>query len=216
MQDSKNQLEHLGEIRQMMRESSKFLSLSGISGVWVGSVALIGMAVAFFQFQDYFILRYSFGNSNYTEFITELGNFNDFLSFVLIDAFLILLISLIGAFAFSYSKANKKGLNIWCSASKRFLFSLALPLIVGGIFGMGILVKGYFDLAAGVALVFYGLALYNAGRYSVNEIRVLGLIEIALGIISIFVPGYSAILLAIGFGVLHIVYGILMYFKYDK
>jgi hypothetical protein len=71
-------------------------------------------------------------------------------------------------------------------------------------------------LAAPACLVFYGLALIQGSANTFDEIRYLGFSEIILGLISASVPGYGLVFWAIGFGVLHIIYGVIMYNKYDK
>jgi hypothetical protein len=71
-------------------------------------------------------------------------------------------------------------------------------------------------LIAPTCLLFYGLALINASRYTLGEIRYLGCCELILGIISLWVPGYGLIFWAAGFGVLHIIYGIIMWWKYER
>jgi hypothetical protein len=65
-------------------------------------------------------------------------------------------------------------------------------------------------------LIFYGLALINASKYTYNDIRYLGISELLIGLCSTLFLGYGLFFWAAGFGLAHIVYGALMYFKYDK
>jgi general stress protein CsbA len=71
-------------------------------------------------------------------------------------------------------------------------------------------------LIAPATLVFYGLALVNASKYTIRDVRYLGLCEVALGLVASFMVGYGLVFWAIGFGVLHIFYGLAMYYKYER
>ena len=75
------------------------------------------------------------------------------------------------------------------------------------------------DLPALVApstLVFYGLALVNGSKHTLRDVEFLGLTEIALGLAGLFYLGNGLELWTTGFGLLHIVYGAWMYFKYER
>ena len=216
MAENSSHLDQLKEIRQIMEKSTRFISLSGVAGIWVGSVALAGIAILIFRFSNHFVTRYASGGVfNYDDLLInqELSNF---LWFSFFDAIAILALSLVGAVALTVRKARKKGQSIWDSTAKRFLVSMMVPLTTGGILTLILAAKGYFELAGPITLIFYGLALFNGGRYSLNDIRYLGLLEILLGLLSALFTGYSAIFWAIGFGVLHIIYGAAMYFKYER
>ena len=65
-------------------------------------------------------------------------------------------------------------------------------------------------------LIFYGIALYNASKHTLSYVKYLGFTEIILGLISAMYPGDGFWFWVIGFGFMHIIYGSLMYFKYDK
>jgi hypothetical protein len=198
-------LENLKEIRSMMERSSKFLSLSGLSGISAGICALIG--------------------AWYVHSKIYLGGLNQLLDPqiaretmpLLIQDFLLVLIgALIFGILFTVRKAKKQGLSVWNSTSKRLLMSMMIPLGAGGLFCMGMLYHGYFWLCFPATLVFYGVALVNASKYTVHDTFYLGIAEIILGIIALFLARWNLIFWAMGFGVLHIVYGVVMYFRYDK
>jgi hypothetical protein len=131
-------------------------------------------------------------------------------------ATVVLIASLATVVWLSNQKAKKSGQSLWNPASKQMLFTMAVPLVSGGIFILIMLYTGHFGLAAPACLVFYGIGLIQAGAYTVNEVRYLGFCEIILGILSALIPGYGLIFWTIGFGVLHIVYGTIMYNRYDK
>ena len=135
---------------------------------------------------------------------------------LLFAATITLIIAVSIGIVLTVKKAKKKGQPIWGSTSKRLLVNLLLPLLAGGCFSLALAYHGLFGLIAPVTLIFYGLSLLNASKYTLGDIRNLGLLEIALGLIASFFIGYGILFWAIGFGALHIVYGVVMYFKYDK
>ena len=91
-----------------------------------------------------------------------------------------------------------------------------IPLITGGLFCLALLYHGLAGLVAPATLVFYGLALVNASKYTLHDIRNVGYCEIVLGLASLFFLGYGLEVWVIGFGILHIIYGSLMYWKYER
>jgi len=206
MSSNQESLNTLNEIRDLMERSSKFLSLSGLSGVFAGVFALIGSIAAFVRFKtDLYTPVHSTGDAN-----------GDVISFLLIDGLLVLTFSLLAGILFTVRKARKRGLQIWNSSSKRLLIGMFIPLAAGGIFCLAMLHYGYVWLVFPVTLLFYGLALVNASRFTYPEVFYLGISEIVLGCIALFLTGYSLLFWAIGFGLLHIIYGATMYNKYDR
>jgi hypothetical protein len=194
-------------IRLMMERSVKFLSLSGLSGILSGVYALIGTGLA------YRILYnpktpFDYANQSVKEITIVIQ--------LLIIAVFVLLISLATGYVLASKKAKKLGVKIWDTTSKRLLVNLIIPLATGGIFIFILLAKGHFTIATPACLVFYGLALINASQNLFDEVRYLGYCEIGLGLVCLFMPGYGLFFWAIGFGVLHIVYGTLMFKKYDR
>lgn len=194
-----------------MERSSRFLSLSGLSGVFAGIFALAGAISAYV----YFDIKIT---GNYLLYsVHSDGRMNlDFYTFFITDAGLVLLLSLASAFLFSFRKAKKDGLKIFDKTAKRLLINLFLPLGAGGLFCLTLLYHGDIGLIAPVTLLFYGLALVNASKYTFNDIRFLGISEIILGLISSVFIGYGLLFWALGFGVLHIIYGSVMFFRYEK
>ena len=117
---------------------------------------------------------------------------------------------------FTIQKAKKENQKLWDNQIKRLLINLFIPLATGGILSLIILLKGYVGIVAPLTLIFYGLALVNASKYTLTEIRSLGIIEIILGLVGVQFVGYGLLLWAIGFGVLHIVYGAIMHKRYGS
>lgn len=206
------QLNDLQEIRNLMEKSSRFLSLSGLSGVSAGIIALIGAGVAFFYFD--FHTRY-FNLNNY--FITRsYFKWQSGIKFLLLDGFAVLVLALASGIYFTVRRARKKGYKIWDSTTKRLIVNLSIPLFAGGVFCLILLSYGIIFLVAPATLIFYGLALLNASKYTLPDIRYLGISEIMLGLTGSFFIGYGLLVWAIGFGILHIAYGSFMYWKYDS
>jgi hypothetical protein len=201
-------LETLRDIRRMMERSSRFISLSGLSGVSAGVCALIGAYVAHLWIKDY---AGSFGIES-----LPIGTRDVFLWQMIGLAAAVLVAALVTSTWFTWRKARKSRLPIWDHASKRLAVNMAIPLAAGGFFVIGLLNRAGWAYVAPTCLVFYGLALVNASKYTLTDIRYLGLLEIALGCISMYFPHEGLYFWAAGFGVLHIVYGLIMWWKYER
>ena len=206
-------LKQIQEIRNIMERSSRFISLSGLSGVFAGLFALAG-ALAF---NLYINNRFSAGYRDFAKAIPiDLNHHTEIVMFCLADAAAVVVLSLLFAIFFTTRRAKGMGLKIWDSSARNMLLSLFIPLITGGIFCLYMLNYHWFGIIAPATLIFYGLALLNASKYTLDEIRWLGISEIVLGLIGLNYIGYGITLWAIGFGVLHIIYGLVMYVKYES
>ena len=93
---------------------------------------------------------------------------------------------------------------------------MAVPLIAGGLLILILIAKGLIGLIAPFTLLFYGLAVYNASKYTYEEVKVLGLFQVGLGLISAYFVRYGLLCWALGFGVVHIIYGIYMNYRYER
>lgn len=202
MNSPKDDLQH---IRQMMERSSRFISLSGLSGVVAGIIALIGAAVALYLFKR-----------NGVEYFDGYANMynNDLVKQLVVLGLAVLVLALASGVLFTVQKNKKQGLTIWNNVTKDLLVNLAVPLIAGGLFCVALLYHGAPAAVAPATLVFYGLALVNTSKYTYSDVQYLGYCEIFLGLVAMFLIGYGLIFWALGFGMLHIVYGLVMYRKY--
>lgn len=194
----------------MMERSSRFISLSGLSGVSAGVCALVGAYVAHTWIVDYFRRPYEQGDGG-----ERYGYANDAPKFVIL-AGAVLLAALVSSFYFTWRKAHKDNLPFWGPTSKKLIVNLAIPLATGGFFVAGLLYHAIWGFVAPACLIFYGLALVNASKYTLSDIRWLGIFEIILGLLNIYNQQYSLYFWAFGFGILHIIYGLVMWWKYDK
>jgi len=218
----------LASIRSIMERSSKFISLSGLSGILAGIYALIGAGVGYKLIDDYWGNAYLYLNGVKT-YVTSFPSFNRYMisdSLVwklFATAAIVLLASIITALILSNRQAKKKNQPMWGSVSRLLMFHMAVPLLAGGaliiilvFFKIGNLPHTYYGLVAPISLIFYGISLVSASNFTFGEVKYLGICEIILGLIAACLPGHGLLFWALGFGVLHIVYGARIYFKYDK
>ena len=211
MNDQEKHLQDLASIRSLMERSSRFISLSGLSGVFAGSFALIGAAAAYL-YMDFGLQEFYYKKAYLPD-----GSLNtSFLIFFLVDALAVLVASLASGMFLTMRKARKKGQTIWDKVAMRMLINLMIPLGTGGVFCLILLHHHMVELMAPATLLFYGMALLNASKYTLNDIRYLGICEIILGLLASYYAGYGLLFWSIGFGVLHIIYGLSMYVKYER
>ena len=205
--DSKNYLQDIQEIKHMMNQSSRFISLSGLSGILAGIYCLIG---AFLAYRTIYFDTSSLGG--YQDLvISEFAVIK-----LLCIATFVIFLSLITAIVLSIRKAKKTNEKVWNIATRRLLINFFIPLATGGFFIIFLIEKNIFGLVAPLTLIFYGLSCVNASKYTLGDVRYLGITMIILGLISTWFLGYGLLFWALGFGVCHILYGSVMYFKYEK
>lgn len=212
MSKQEEQLNALNDIKKLMDRSSRFISLSGLSGVFAGVTALLGAYLAHVEINNYMT-----ASGQYSAY--PVGSSLLDLEFNLLKIGLgVLVVALAGGLLFTLRQSKKRNLPFWDRTTKNLLINLAIPLFSGGLFIIALLLvhPNTYGLIAPSCLVFYGLALINASKYTYSDIRYLGLCEIILGLIAMFYIGYGLYFWAIGFGILHIFYGMLMYFKYER
>jgi hypothetical protein len=209
------QLETLKDIKNMMEKSSRFISLSGLSGIAAGICALAGAWFA------HGIIHRSSGSTT-----IRMNNYETPIPFADIKAYmgtslfriaiLTFVAAFILAFLFTYLRSKKNHTPIWGSTSKRLMINVAIPMLAGGVYLLKLMENGTFGLIAPGCLIFYGLALINASKFTLNEIKYLGYAQIILGIINLWFIGYGLYFWATGFGLLHIFYGAMMWWKYER
>lgn len=209
MNEKDQPLHALQDIRQMMDRSSRFISLSGLSGVGAGICALVGSWYIMRRFDSWKLSTASFRDmvlEDGTELRTHLmwTGGTVFASAILVAIF------------FTWLRTKKTGTTIWSASSKRLLWNTAIPLLTGGVVVIRLVELGLVGLVAPLCLLFYGLALLNGSKYTLGEIRWLGFSEIALGLLSLWMIGYGLLFWSIGFGILHILYGAAMWWKYER
>lgn len=203
-------LQEVKDIRRLMERSSRFISLSGLSGVAAGVFALLGAGIArYVIFKDYYVdydRRGYFIDPEFAKLKIQL----------LVLAAAVFAAAFLSAFYFTWRKSNNQGRSLWDHTSRRLFWNMVIPLVAGGLFILGMLQYDNWLFVAPACLIFYGLALVNASKYTLTDIRYLGYCEIIVGLINMQWIGYGLYFWAFGFGVLHIVYGIVMWWKYER
>jgi hypothetical protein len=209
MSEQNTSLDTLEDIKQMMQKSSRFISLSGWSGIAAGVCALAGAWYTATKIDCW--VR---GDCQFESLVRQ-GGIN-MQSSLLQIAVVTFFSALALAFFFTYLRSKKTGTPIWNYASRRLMINVAIPMAAGGLFIFRMIELGYFALVAPACLFFYGLALVNASKYTLGEIRYLGYGQLILGIVNCWAIGYGLYFWAAGFGILHIVYGIMMWYRYER
>jgi len=202
-------IDTLKDIKRIMERSSRFISLSGLSGVAAGICALVGAWFANQWLDSYYNTyndRGGFAGPDFQQLKLKL----------LILAFAVLAAAWVTAFYFTWRKAKHDKVPVWDHTSKRLTINMLIPLVAGGAFILAMLQYDEWRFVAPASLIFYGIALVNASKYTLSDVRYLGLLQIILGLINTQFIGYGLYFWAIGFGVLHIVYGLVMWWKYEK
>lgn len=207
--ENKDVISTLGEIRDMMEKSSRFLSLDGLSVAIVGVYAVVASLVARTLFKDLSV--------HHLYDLPGQGIFQPAVGPFAAVALILLAVSLCTVFTFSWRKArqNRRSLKL-DPTTRRLLWNFFLPLFSGGLFCIALLLHRYYSLLSPTMLVFYGLSLINASKYTYSDIRYLGYAELAFGLFNCFITGYGLLFWTLGFGVLHIIYGTRFYLKYDR
>lgn len=201
----KDYIKDIEQIKDIMNRSTRFISLSGLSGVSTGIIALAGAYIAYqtlFKHSDFQVY----------EAVELTGGV---MGTMLAIALGTLIVSVISAIFFTRRQTKKQQLPAWDAQTKRLLINLLIPLAAGGLFALMLLLRGFVGMLPSVTLMFYGLALVNASKYSLSDIRSLGLIELVLGLLAFWLIGYGLLIWAIGFGLVQLVYGLLIQKKYS-
>ncbi len=200
--NKKDYLQDISEIKNLMNKSSKFISISGLAGIMAGVIALLGAAFAYWYMLDKGF--YPGRKLDSSDFIV-----------LFIDLALVSIFSIITAIILTTKKAKQHQQKIWDALTRRLLFNFLVPLVSGGIYTLVILLQGKYGQTAALMLLFYGLSLFNASKYTLGDVKYLGFIQIVLGLACAFFPGWGFWFWVVGFGIVHVIYGGMMYVKYD-
>ncbi len=213
MENTKQHLESLSDIKNLMERSTKFLSLSGLSGIIAGITALTGAFLAYQRMHHYLdTSSLDYASSR----VVNRAVMNTLSIELAVIGIMVLIISLTAGIYLTIRESKKNNQSIWDKTSKLLLTNLMIPLVTGGLFCLLLIFHNYYALVGPATLIFYGLALVNCSKYTLSDIKYLGLSEIALGLLSALFIGNGIFFWAVGFGVLHIVYGTVLHFKYNR
>lgn len=208
MKEKQDYIQDIAEMRLMMERSSKFLSLSGWAGIMAGIYALSGAYIAW-KFLDFYPAETVYSG-------IKSGTLPSDLLKVILLASIMLIMALSTALFLSYRKSIKRGEKIWNATARRLLVNMAIPLIAGGLLILIFISKGLIAFIAPFSLLFYGLALFTAGKFTYDEVKFLGMIQMALGLLSSCFVEYGLLIWAIGFGIVHIIYGVYIHYRYER
>lgn len=207
MESKTNPIEEIDAIRSIMERSTRFLSLSGLSGIVAGLIAIAGSLVAIFLI---------LGGETDGNFTMLASGPEGMAQMLFIDSLIVLTLAVLSALILSYRKASRQKQKIWSPVTRRLLLHMSIPLITGGLFILILYNRELYNLIIPCMLVFYGVALVNAGKFTFDEIFYLGIFEIVTGLTAGILPQYGIFLWIFGFGILHIFYGLIMHRKYDR
>ncbi|HEX8329429.1 MAG TPA: hypothetical protein VF629_17970 [Hymenobacter sp.] len=210
-------LAQLTEIRAIMDRSSRFLSLSGLSGIGAGVVALLGSAFSMRLLESAFQEESGYAAGGYQRMLHASAEAREAeLPALLFLAGSMITLTLLVAFFFTRRRTHQGGQKLWSAPGRRLAVALAVPLVAGGLFCLRLYLGGDVAMVVPGLLVFYGLALLNASKYTLDEIRWLGLTQIGLGLVCMLLPDWGLLFFALGFGLGHIGYGLVMYNRYER
>ena len=201
--ENKEALNTLHEIKELMEKSSRFQSINGWSIIIIGLLASVVSAGACTLLLPHEGLSWMpegwnglLINSPYRTLIASAC------------AVALLVVSFAVVCFGSYRLMKRQGDFVFGKTIRRPLFHFSVPMVVGGLLCVAMLLQGHYGLTSTFMLVFYGLALLNASHYTSRSIALLGYCELVLGVVDCFVVSHAILFWFLGFGLLHIVFGI--------
>ncbi|MDB5222508.1 MAG: hypothetical protein JWN83_1175 [Chitinophagaceae bacterium] len=199
-------LQELQQIKKMMERSSKFSSLSGLSGIAAGVCALVGI----------WLVVQTIAKWKQDHLKNIYAPEDELAKQLLVIAIVTFMAAAIFSFIFIFLRCKKLGIPVLGRSARRVIINIAIPLFAGALFIFRLSTLGTYELIAPACLIFYGIALVNASKYTLDEIRYMGLTELVIGIINLWILGYGLIFWGIGFGLVHIIYGVIIWWKYER
>ncbi|MEW6510686.1 MAG: hypothetical protein AB1428_06960 [Bacteroidota bacterium] len=182
------------DLRSATAQPTRLLTLTGLPGILAGLIGTGGAAGA------HAVVTSEGGEASKIGFIALIGAGAALLT--------------IGCSAFhSARRLSHWGKTAWSAADREVVREMATPLLAGLMFTAVLVMHRMFMAIPGSLLVFYGLSLDAAAKATRPEVRWLAWIEIALGMIAFVFTEHALTYWAVGFGISHILYGGLMYFK---
>lgn len=180
--------DNLRFIRETMERAGSFTAVPGWGGVAMGITAIGAAAIASFQ------------DSKLAWLITWM-----------LEATIAIAI----ASWTTFTKARSSGASLFSGPGRRFVYSFAPPILVGGLLTVVLVRDGLFWGVAGMWLLLYGTAVVTGGAFSIRIVPLMGLCFMVLGAVALFSPAsWSNALLGIGFGGFHILFGAVIARKY--
>ncbi len=188
----------------MMEQSSRFISLSGLAGVCAGIFSLIASAYVYNLLGGYTVDFDALSISAQKSLFKEIAQ-------IALDT---LVLSFVAAAYFTTRKSKAQGLRIWTRATNQMLLHMGVAVLAGGVVCLAFYVNHTLYYIAPASILFYGLGLLSASQSTYGDIKYLGMLDVLIGLIAFFDYENSLLYWMMAFGVLHIVYGLIMYKKY--
>ncbi len=199
----------ISHIRSLMERSTKFTPLSGLSGIMAGVYAFLGATVVWSLIKDHAMVPVFHSTRSF--------DLSDKLILqIYIIAATVLLLSVSTAIWLTLRKIEKRGESTRNAGRKELLGRMAVPLVTGGLLLNIFFFRGELFFIAPISLIFYGLALVSGSYYTISLVKYLGYSEIILGLAAALFPASGPYCWITGFGLLHIVYGSIIYYKYER
>ena len=174
-------LEDLHFIRETMESAAAFTAVPGVGGVIIGITALVAAFVATRQA----------GPSAWL--VTWLAE--GVLAFAVASGTMI-------------RKARRAQTPLLSRPGRKFVLSLSPPLLAGALLTGVLYHAGQVGVLPGLWLLLYGAGVVTGGAFSVRIIPLMGICFMMTGGMALFCPpAWGNILMAVGFGVLHIAFG---------
>lgn len=174
-------LEHLEVIRETMERSTAFTAVSGWGYVGMGATALLASYLALRQ-----------------------PTIEAWLAVWLGEALVAVTMALVAM----HWKGSRLGTPILSIPGRRLFVGLLPALFAGGVMTVALVRSGDTRQIPGVWLLLYGVAVMQAGAFSVRSIPVMGAAFVLIGAIALPLPWFWAnVMLAVGFGLVHIAFG---------
>ncbi|MFK8060597.1 MAG: hypothetical protein AB8B78_10950 [Polaribacter sp.] len=193
----KDYLRDISEIKTLMSKSSKFISLSGLSGILAGVYSLLGAGYYFFG-------------------IKSEDDFSSSIIPITVIVLIVFFATTITTVFFTSKRSKITGEKIWGDSTKNLIVSFSTTFYIGVICILILYFKEEYTYLLALLILFYGIAIINASRHTNVIIQPLGFIEVVIGLLCIIYPEFSLWFCILGFGIIHIIYGSIFYFKYDK
>lgn len=181
-------IDNLQFIRETMERSAVFTSVPGYGGALMGATAMGAAIIAYNQ-----------------------SRVENWLIVWLVEA---VLAFAIGLFAL-WQKAKNSNVSLASVPARKFASAFAPPIIAGIILTALFYYRGFYPFLPCVWLTLYGTAVVTGGAFSVRIVPIVGWIFVAFGAVAAFAPSsWGNLLMALGFGVLHIVFGLIVARRY--
>lgn len=198
-------IDTLQDIKKMMEKSSRFISLSGWSGIAAGIFGIAGAIIA----------QQILSRDN-TQTTASPDSWATLERSLILLAIVVFVCAFVSAFLFTYFRSRRDEIAIWGTTARRLIWNTLFPMLVGGVVILQLIANRNYSLIVPAMLIFYGLGLVNGSKYTLGEIRYMGYLQVLLGLLSLWTPSAHLLLWGLGFGVLHIIYGIGMWWRYDR